>query len=163
MLRADLRIDDTAILVEISVSESCSSIPMTTGEFARSAGHPAHVIRVMDPATALSCKLAAWNERRLLRDLYDCTFLSVRAGVRPDLDVLDGRLANIESRLPALKRRRSMSRNQLAAELREAIENLSDSDLGDELAGVLPEDELAGLAIRVRVAVEGVAVFITSH
>ncbi|MEX1310802.1 MAG: nucleotidyl transferase AbiEii/AbiGii toxin family protein [Candidatus Sulfomarinibacteraceae bacterium] len=162
MLRAELRVDDQAVLVEINVAEDCESIAMTTGGFARSLGQPAQVIRVMGPGSALSHKLAAWNERRLLRDLYDCYFLAGRVGVDPDLEVLNDRLAHVESRLPALRKRTSMSREQLAAELRLEIQRLDDEDLGRELSGLLPGDELAGLAIRIRPVIERVAVSITN-
>lgn len=161
MLRVGLRVDGVAIQVEVNVDESCETIPMTTGEFASSVGKPAQVVRIMDPSSALAHKLAAWNERRLLRDLFDCTFLSGRVGAKPDLAVLDRRLSRVESRLPTLKRRRSVSREELAAELRDAVGELVDSDLEAELAGLLPMEEFAGLAIRIRGAVEGLALFIS--
>ncbi len=157
MLRAELRVDDAAVLIEANVAERCPSIPMSTGSFARSSGQPAQVIRIMSPSVALSHKLAAWNERRLLRDLYDCTFLSARAGAAPDEEVLNARLSRIESRLPSLRRRRTMSRAELAAELRDGVAGLSDGDCERELSGLLPADELAGLAFRIRAAVAKLA------
>jgi hypothetical protein len=102
---------------------------------------------------ALAHKLAAWNERRLLRDLYDVYFLSARLGAAPDLRVLDRRLAKIESRLPRLVKRRRMSRAELAAELRTAATAIDERALRDELAPVLPAAELAGLSPRIRAAV----------
>jgi hypothetical protein len=157
MLRAELRIDGAAVLIEANVAERCPSIPMSTGSFARSYGQPAQVVRIMSPAVALSHKLAAWNERRLLRDLYDCTFLSARAGVVPDDEVLDARLSNIESRLPNMRRRRTMSRSDLATELRDGVNGLSDGDCERELSGLLPVNELAGLALRIRTGVTKLA------
>ncbi len=153
MLRAELRVDEIAVVIEINVAERCPSIPMSTGGFARSTGHPARVVRIMSPPVALAHKLAAWNERRLLRDLYDCTFLFTRAGVVPDDEVVDARLSKIESRLPAMKRRRTMSRAELAAELREAVAAATDGDYQRELSGIVPPDELAGLALRVRASI----------
>ena len=47
-----------------------------------------------------------------------------------------------------------MSRNQLADELRQAVTDLSDTDLEHELVGLLPPEELAGMSIRIRVSVE---------
>ena len=83
-----------------------------------------------------------------------CYFLASRAGASPDLEVLDLRLAKIQSRLPRLKKLRSMSRSQLADELWQAATDLSDTDLEHELVGILPPEELAGLCIRIRAAVE---------
>lgn len=160
MPRAGLRVDDAAIQVEVNVSDHCETIPMSTGGFARSIGQPAQVVRIMSPSSSLSHKLAAWNERRLLRDLYDCYFLVGRVGTSPDPVMLDRRLANIESRLPGLKRRSRMSRDEFVAELRAAVSALTDEDLEAELAGVLPAEELAGLVIRIRAAVERIAGFI---
>ena len=157
MLRADLRVDDVAIQIEANVALQCETIPMTTGGFAHSVGHPSQVVRIMSPATALSHKLAAWNERRLLRDLYDCYYLSTRAGASPDPEVLDQRLSKIESRLPKLRETRRMSRAQLADALRTTVQTLTDVDLEEQLAGLLPAEELAGLAIRIRTAVAGLA------
>ena len=154
MLSVDLRVDEAAIQIEANVATECESIPMATGGFAQSVGHPSQIVRVMNPTYALAHKIAAWNERRLLRDLYDCYFLASRAGASPDLEVLDHRLAKIQSRLPRLKKLRSMSRSQLAGELRQAVTDLSDTDLEHELAGILPPEELAGLGIRIRAAVE---------
>lgn len=153
MLRAEMRVDDVAVVVEANVAPGCASIPVSTGALARSAGQPAQVVRIMNPPVALSHKLAAWNERRLLRDLYDSTFLATHAGVTPDFEVLDARLSNIESRLPGMKGRKNMTRAELAAALDEAVATLSDTAVQQELSGVLPADELAGLALCIRVAI----------
>lgn len=56
-------------------------------------GQPSRIVRVMALDYALAHKLAAWNERRLLRDLYDGYFLAGRLGETPVREVLDQRLA----------------------------------------------------------------------
>jgi len=160
MLRADLRVDDAAIQIEANVAAYCESVPMTTGGFARSVGRPSQVVRIMSPSHALSNKLAAWNERRLLRDLYDCYFLVARAGATPDAEVLDCRLADVQSCLPRLRRRRRMSRSELAGELRQAAVEMTDGDLEAELGGILPPEELVGLAVRICAAVEKIAEYL---
>lgn len=99
---------------------------------------------------ALAHKLAAWNERRLLRDLYDVYYLAVRLGAVPELAVLQQRLQQVESRLPALRRRRTMSLAELLAALQAAVAALDEESLRDELAPILPADELAGLILRLR-------------
>ena len=157
MLSAELRVDGAAIQIEANVAIECEAIPMATGGFARLHGHPSQVVRVMNPAHALAHKIAAWNERRLVRDLYDCYFLAGRAGALPDLETLDLRLARIQSRLPRMRKLRSMTQSQLVAEMRQAVAGLSDADLEPELVGILPPEELAGLGIRIRAAVERIA------
>ena len=57
--------------------------------FARDLGQPSRVVRIMAGGHALAHKLALWNERRLIRDLYDCYFLSGRLGVA-DEQLLEG-------------------------------------------------------------------------
>lgn len=152
MLRAELRVDAAAIQLEVNVAMECNGIAMSTGGFARNLGQPARIVRIMSPDWAFAHKLAAWNERRLLRDLYDCYFFAARLGTRPAGEVLDSRLAHIASGLPALKRRRTMTRVELAAELRTDGAGLSQERLDAELGGVLPTEELAGLAPRMKAA-----------
>ncbi|MFT7667433.1 MAG: putative nucleotidyltransferase component of viral defense system [Planctomycetota bacterium] len=162
MLRADLRLDGAMIQVEANVAMACDAVPMATASLARSLGQPSQVIRIMSLPQALAHKLAAWNERRLSRDLYDAYFLQAQAGAAPDLKVLDARLAKIESRLPKLRTKSRMSRSDFASELRSAVRELTDDDLAKELSGLMSPTELTGLAVRIRVAVERMAITIES-
>ncbi len=157
MLRAEVRVDDAATQLEVSVALACASAAMATGGFARSLGQPSHVVRVMSWDTALAHKLAAWNERRLLRDLYDIYFISARLGVQPDLETLDSRLAKVRSRLQGMKSRKKMTRTELAADLREAAMGVSEVAITRELAPLLEETELAGLMLRMRAAITRLA------
>ncbi len=152
IFRAEIRVDDASVQLEANVAMECSGIPMSTGGFARQLGQPARIVRIMSPDWALAHRLAAWNERRLLRDLYDCYFFVARLGEMPAEDVLDSRLADVASSLPALARRRTMTRVELAAELRAEAADLSQGRLVAELGGVLPSEELAGLAPRMKAA-----------
>lgn len=157
MLRATVNLDSAAIQIEANVSMECPTTPVPTAGFAIAQGQPSRVVRVMALDSALAHKLAAWNERRLLRDLFDSYFLHERLGATPDMAVLDDRLARIESRLPGLKKRKTMTRAEFATQLRTAADALSDDALRAELGPVLPADELAGLAPRVRAAVVRIA------
>ena len=58
---------------------------MSTSTLARSKNQQGRIIRVMNFNTALAHKLAAWNERDLIRDLYDAYYLFVVLHARPDL------------------------------------------------------------------------------
>ena len=151
-LRADVCVDDVAIQVEVSVSTQCPSAAMATAGFAESLGQPSHIVRVMSWDVALAHKLAAWNERRLLRDLYDCYFISARLGRHPDLETLEARLARVRSRLPGLRSKKTMTKADLACALREAVQRLCDATISEELAPLLPESELAGLRDRLLAA-----------
>jgi predicted nucleotidyltransferase component of viral defense system len=157
VLRATVELDGTRIQVEANVAAECRSEPMATAGFARSLGQPSQVVRVMSPDLALSHKLAAWNERRLHRDLYDIYFLYSRTGASPDVGTLTSRLAEIDSRLPDLRTVRSMTIGEFAAELRRSAAALDEAGLQSELGALLPENERAGLLPRIRSAMVGVA------
>src|SRR5690606_32573003 len=96
---------------------------------------------------------AAWNERRLLRDLYDVYYLAVRLGAVPEVDALRQRLQRVESRLPALKQRKSMTLAELLVDLGKARDGLDEASVRDELAPVLPVDEVEALVPRLRAAI----------
>lgn len=155
-LRAEIRIDEASIQLEANVELECRSIPMSTGGFSRSLGQPPRIVRIMSFDHALAHQLAAWNERRLIRDLYDGYFFAARLGEAPAGEVLDRRLRRISSSLPALKRRKSMIRLELATELCAESANLSPERLTAELGGLLPHEELAGLAPRMKAACAGI-------
>lgn len=153
MVRARLTVDGAAIQIEANADLQCPSTAIATAGFAVRQGQPSRLVRVMALDCALAHKLAAWNERRLLRDLYDVYYLVARLGVLPDLDVLDARLASITSALPQLAKRKRMTRGEFAAELQAALDAVDERAVRQQLAPVLPAEELAGLLPRLRAAV----------
>ncbi len=150
MLRAQVSVDDAVIQLEANVAMECRGVAMSTGAFARHLGQPPRVVRIMSPDWALANKLAAWNERRLIRDLYDCFFFFARLGELPANEVLNRRLAKIESRIPRVAKKRTMTRKELASELRIEVNRLTQNRLLAELGGAIPTEEMAGLAIRMK-------------
>jgi hypothetical protein len=152
-IRASVRLDAVAIQIEASVDMECPSMAVPTAGLAIAEGQPSRLVRVMGLDRALTHKLAAWNERRLLRDLFDVYYLVARLGAKPELAVLRKRLSKFESRLPALRKRKSMTLSVFAAELRREVDAVEEGRVADELAPVLPADELAGLVPRLRAAV----------
>lgn len=152
MIRAELRVDDVAIQIEANVDLECPSVVVPTSVLALAQGQPSRLVRVMSLERALAHKVAAWNERRLLRDLYDIYYLVARLDVRPDLDALRARLARMESRIPTLRRRKSMTLRELTNALDDAARHLDETNLRNELAPVLPASELEGLIPRLRAA-----------
>lgn len=153
MIRARFAVDDAAIQIAANVDVECPSVAVPTASFALRQGQPSRLVRVMALDRALAHKLAAWNERRLLRDLYDIYYLAARLGARPDEVALRRRLTKIESRLPALKNRKSMTMPEFTATLRKALDALDDAAVRDQLAPVLPVDEVEGLLPRLRAGV----------
>lgn len=128
------------IEVELSVARELDSVPMNTATLAKPLGLPPQIIRVMKPEIALAHKLAAWNERRLLRDLYDIYFWFAVQRVKPDITTLTTRLAKVESRLPQLRRIRSMTTKELADALLAFCEDVDQTTIDHELPSLSPEE-----------------------
>lgn len=152
MIRGILAFDDVSIAVEASVAESLASEPISTAPLAEPLGRLARVIRVMAPNVALAHKLAAWNERRLIRDLYDVHFWIAHVGARIDLPTLDARLSSIRSRLPKLRSLRKMTRVEFVTALEDARRTLAPETITEGLAGLISENELVGLRRRITVS-----------
>lgn len=81
LVRAVVTMDQAAILIEATFEDSCPSTAVPTVSLALPQQQPSRIVRIMALDHALANKLAAWNERRLARDLYDCYFLHTLASV----------------------------------------------------------------------------------
>lgn len=150
-LRVILKRRETVAQVEIKVAETVPIRVLSTKELVAPLGIPPRLVSVLDFPAALADKLAAWNERRLARDLYDIWFFT-RMGVRPDLDRLKARLLKpaYAKRIPVPKRLQENSVEALHAMLREEILALTDEKIAEELRDYLPEAEFTGLSDRFR-------------
>lgn len=73
------------------------------------------------------------------------------------MEALDRRLARVESRIQSLRKRKRMTRGELARELRAAAEALKERDVEAELAPLLPPGETEGLVPRLRAATSRLA------
>ncbi|MBN2444413.1 MAG: nucleotidyl transferase AbiEii/AbiGii toxin family protein [Spirochaetales bacterium] len=142
--------------IEGNVALTCKSEPLSTKVLADRENQMSRIIKVMNPNVALSHKLAAWNERRLLRDVYDLYFLFSRIKALPDMEILHMRLNNIESRLPGLKKKKKMSLQDFIVELENELKHITSKRLQQELGPLLNEMELTGLERKINVAVTGI-------
>jgi hypothetical protein len=86
------------VQLEINTVPVCDSEPLSTASIAKKSGYLPRIVRVMNFANALSHKLAAWNERGLIRDLYDASFMVNNFDIYPDLLILQDRLNNVSYR-----------------------------------------------------------------
>ena len=152
-LRVVLRRGGTTVQVEAKAAMEAPSTAASTRLFSRQFGLPPRVIPVAEHSAALADKLAAWNERRLVRDLFDIWFF-LRMGVRPDTKVLEARL-----RKPAYSRLvKSADRfsGRTAGEfyefLRRHTAKLTDEEIERSMADYLPPEEITGLAMQIRAA-----------
>lgn len=145
-----IRVESSGVMtqIEINVAENCPSVAISTSALASGTGQLSRIIKVMDYSVAMAHKLAAWNERRLVRDLYDLNFYYTFLKVLPDLEVLSERLKNILS-TKRNKNPKSMSFSQLLEGLRLTLNKLTSKDI-NELADYLPAKNLPGLEVRLR-------------
>lgn len=135
--------------VEITAAKECRSFPLSTGALAHAHGFAGGIVRVMDLSVALSNKLAAWNERRLWRDVHDLWFLHSVRRTALDFPTLDIRLSSVERRRG---KSFSMTTLELAAELRRAAAEIHPEAIVQELADTLPSEELVGIEVRLATA-----------
>jgi predicted nucleotidyltransferase component of viral defense system len=143
--RYRVRVGQADIQIEFNVAQQMPSIELTTELLARRFNALPGIIRVMCPEVALAHKLGAWNERRLLRDLYDIYYMYTHMQVTPEMDVLKQRLNKINSRLPGLKKIREMKIDEFARELRSVVGALTEQDIQQGLAPLMKTDRLRGL------------------
>lgn len=150
-IRINLSFNELRAQIEINVAKELKSEVISTASILDETMSLApRIIKIMSLDIALANKLAAWNERRLLRDLYDIYyFLSVQK-VEPDWDVLDNRLSNFESRIPKLKKIKKMSRSDLADNLEKELNVITQLNIEDELKGLIDSIEVPGLVFKFK-------------
>ncbi len=135
--------------IEVNVEKDCPSIPMSSALLSTAHGRPARVLRIMEPGVSFAHKIAAWNERELMRDLYDIYQYESLFKVKPRMDILLMRLKKARSYKGVVAAREM---DKLVDKLMRMAEELNDDSLA-ELRPLLNEEELAGLAFRMRPAI----------
>jgi predicted nucleotidyltransferase component of viral defense system len=150
-LRVVLTADGTTIQIEAKVAMTARTSLASTRSFARAFNLPPRMICITEHSVALANTLAAWNERRLTRDLYDIWFF-LQMGVTPDPETLESRLKKPEySRLVVKKDHFSGSTTGEFYEfLRQRVSTLTDSEIRQSMADYLPPEEMDGLAMQFR-------------
>ena len=109
-------------------------------------GYPARIIRVMEPGVAFAHKIAAWNERELMRDLYDVYQYESLFKADPKMEILYKRLKSARSYKNVVA---AKNIGALVEKMRKCAENLTESSFS-ELVPLLDAVELAGLSFRMR-------------
>ena len=135
--------------IEINTEKECPSIPMSSSLLTTPYGHPARIVRVMEPGVAFAHKIAAWNERELMRDLYDIYQYESLFRSSPRMDILLQRLKKARSyrNIVAAK-----SLEALVEKMRRVADNMTEDSFA-ELVPLLDSTELAGLSFRMRPAI----------
>jgi len=134
--------------IEISTEKECDSIPMSSSLLSSPYGRPNRIIRIQEPATAFAHKIAAWNERELLRDLYDIYQYKSAFHLSPKWQILKERLKKARS-YKNVKAAKDF--NTLIKKLSAAADTISEKTL-KELRPLLNPEEMAGLEFRLKAA-----------
>jgi len=150
-LRIVLTVDQTRIQIESKVAMDVRTMTASTRLFSSQFNLPPRIIHVMDINVALANKMAAWNERRLIRDIYDIWFL-LQMNAKPDEATLEARLARpVYSTLVKQKDHFAGRTCQMFYDyLRDHVARLSDEQIRQELSDYLPPGESDGLALLFR-------------
>ena len=135
--------------IEINTEKVCPSIPMSSSLLTTPYGRPARIVRIMEPGVSFAHKIAAWNERELMRDLYDVYQYESLFKAVPRMDVLLMRLKKARSYKNVVA---AKDLDGLVDKLRVCAENLTEESFG-ELVPLLESSELAGLSFRIRPAI----------
>lgn len=135
--------------IEINVEKECASVPMSSALLSTAHGRPARILRIMEPSVSFSHKIAAWNERELMRDLYDIYQYESLFGILPQMDILNARLKKARSYKNVVAAQNLMD---LVNKLMRTTATLNDSSFED-LRPLLSETELAGLSFRIKPAI----------
>ena len=111
------------------------------------------MLHIVDHSVSMANKLAAWNERRLARDLYDIWFF-LQMNITPDLKILSARLKTPRYS-PLLKTRERFAGSNIEdfyEFLRSRVGLLSDQEIEQQLSDYLLAEDLAGLVPLLRAA-----------
>lgn len=149
-----------SIQIEIQVAKTCPSIPVNTEALAKPLNESVRIIRIMSFDISLAHKIAAWNERRLLRDLYDIYFIWSQLKEKPKLSTLEKRLQKVQSRIPKLKKIKKMKISELVIELEETANHLSQKAIEKELGPILSKVQLAGLEKKIKLSLSELIAFL---
>ena len=156
-LRCVVEYQNMKLQIEINAAIECPSVELSTAALARVNRQQGRIIRAMRFDHALAHKLAAWNERHLMRDMYDIYFLAERIGARPDVEVLKQRLSATNVRVSGRSGRTTkirMTVSELCKKLNAFIETAAQEKIEEELRDYLIAEEMAGLVFKFRIAVK---------
>ncbi len=152
-LRVIVALKGVSIQIEAKVALEMKSTVISTRLFSPQFNLPKRLIHIVDHSVSLANKLAAWNERRLARDLYDIWFF-LQMQIVPDAETLLNRLRKpLYSKLVKKEQHfRGKSIPEFYDFLRFQVGNLTDKEIEDQLSDYLAPEELAGLVSLIRSA-----------
>ncbi len=152
-LRVLLTVEQTTIQIEAQVAMDINMSTVSTKLFSSQFNLPPRIIYVTDYTIAMANKLAAWNERRLIRDIYDIWFF-LQMDIKPDIATLEKRLQKpCYSRLVKYDDYfRGNGCNDFFDFIRQKVSCLSNDDITDAMSDYLPPEETTDMSMLFRAA-----------
>jgi predicted nucleotidyltransferase component of viral defense system len=160
-LRCILAYKKYKIQMEASIARFCESESISNNELATQHNLQASVINVMKRDIAFSHKIAAWNERSLMRDLYDIYFYIQVLQVKPDIKTLSDRLKKVEDR--RLNKTYTMPLSKLIEKFELTRRTLTPELLKAELTALLPNNSLLGLDMKIQIALSTLVEYLSEN
>jgi predicted nucleotidyltransferase component of viral defense system len=161
-IRFQIEKEHVKVQLEVNVDKNCSSEALSTASLASGNQLLPRIIRGMSFQVSLAHKLAAWNERGLIRDLFDIAFMVNILNIQPDLDVLSNRLENVNYRFKSKVNKKKMTINEFAEKLLSVSQHLTQSEVETELRDYLSQEELPGLEKKIKIAVHKIVANLTA-
>jgi predicted nucleotidyltransferase component of viral defense system len=150
-LRIKILREDVSAMVEVKVEKNVPTEIVSTRALAELYNYQPRLIRVVSYPIALAHKMAAWNERRIIRDVYD-TWFFLRMGVKPDNETLRKRL--LKCSYSRLIKEEDYFLGSTVEEffdfMRSKINILTEKEIENSLSDSLKKEELAGLGMMFR-------------
>jgi predicted nucleotidyltransferase component of viral defense system len=150
-LRILLIVGDVSVQIEAKVALEVKSSVISTKLYSPQYNLPKRLIHVVDHSVSMANKLAAWNERRLVRDLYDIWFF-LQMSIVPDQKTLKKRLS--KPRYTKLVNKADYFKGEEIPEfydfVRRKLSELTDKQIEGQLSDYFAPDELEGLVPLIR-------------
>ena len=151
-LRIIFNYNSLKVQIEATVADKCEAEALSNSNLIQKYQMSPVLINVQKRDVALAHKIAAWNERNLYRDLFDIYYFIAVLGVKPNLPILKQRLKQVYR--GRVNKGVQMSLEDLSRRLLEERANLSLKTIEKELKPLLPGNELLGIDLKIRVAME---------
>jgi predicted nucleotidyltransferase component of viral defense system len=152
-LRIVIRVQGVTAQIEAKVAWEMKTEIASNKLYAAQFDLPPRLIPIVDHPISMANKLAAWNERRLLRDIYDIWFF-LRMNIQPDLDVLQKRLRKplYAKNVRSSEYFKGENCQEFFDFIRQNVTELSQKDIETELSDYLSKEDLVGLALQFKAA-----------
>ncbi len=161
-IRCICEFSDLQVQLEINVASECKSQELSTVSFAKTHNQPGRIIRGMRFDVALSHKIAAWNERQLIRDLYDCYFMVDVLDITPHIPTLKQRLQKSQIRVGRKTKNVSLSLNEFVMKLEDAISVIKQGMIEVQLRDYFSPVDLPGLEQKLKIGIKRLINFLIS-